>query len=105
MVEELLAPPSGPTLLLSAMGDITGFAHQDLSVSPPQQMFTNPTSTPSSMDFEQNTPTTVLRATNGSKPFGAISTNAGISWIGFATMLTQVPITIWYRRNRQKSPT
>jgi hypothetical protein len=26
-------------------------------------------------------------------------------WIGFATMLAQVPITIWYRRNRrQKSP-
>jgi hypothetical protein len=86
VVTELLAPPSGPTLLLSAMGDITGFAHQDLSVSPPQQMFTNPTSTPSSMDFEQNSPTTVVRATNGSTPYGVISTNAGISWTGFATM-------------------
>jgi hypothetical protein len=88
VVEELLAPPSGPTLLLSAMGDITGFAHQNLSVSPPQQMFTNPTSTPSSMDFVQNMPTTVVRATNGTTPYGVISTNAGISWTAFAAMPT-----------------
>jgi 2-keto-3-deoxy-6-phosphogluconate aldolase len=92
VVEELLAPPSGPTLLLSAMGDITGFAHQNLSVSPPRQMFTNPTSTPSSMDFEQDTPTTVVRATNGATPYGVISTNAGIAWTAFAAIPTGTAI-------------
>jgi hypothetical protein len=85
---ELLAPPSGPTLLLSSVGDISGFAHQDLSVSPPQQMFSNPRSNPSSMDFEQNTPTTVVRVTNGTTPYGVISTNAGIAWTAFAAMPT-----------------
>jgi hypothetical protein len=89
----LLAPPSGKTILLSAVGDITGFAHQNLAVSPPQQMFTNPTTMPSSMDFVQNTPTTVVRATQGraangnsaasNTPWGTVSTDGGLTWTGF----------------------
>ncbi len=85
VVTGLWAPPSGKTLLLSAMGDIYGFAHQDLTVSPPQQMFTNPLSTPADIDFEQNTPSTVVRVTNGSTPYGVISTDAGLTWSAFAT--------------------
>jgi hypothetical protein len=85
VITGLWAPPSGKTLLLSAMGDITGFAHQDLAVSPPQQMFTNPTSTPADIDFEQNTPSTVVRVTNGSTPYGVISNDAGLTWTAFAT--------------------
>jgi hypothetical protein len=84
VVTGLWAPPSGKTILLSAMGDITGFAHQDLTVSPPQQMFSNPMAMPSSIDFEQNTPTTVVRATNGTAPFGVISTDGGLTWTAFA---------------------
>jgi hypothetical protein len=90
----LVAPPSGKTLLLSGMGDISGFAHQNLNVSPPQQMYTNPTSTPSAIDFQQNTPTTVVRATQGNAasgsssvsntPWGVISTDAGLTWKGFS---------------------
>ena len=85
----LWAPPSGNTILLSALGDLSGFAHQNLAVSPPQQMFTNPTATPTSMDFEQNTPTTVVRATDGTSgvtPVGAISTDAGLTWTAFPSM-------------------
>lgn len=39
---------------------------------------------PTSMDFQQNTPTTVLRAsdgTYGATPLGVISTDGGASWI------------------------
>jgi hypothetical protein len=90
----LVAPPSGKTLLLSGMGDIYGFAHQNLSVSPPQQMYTNPEVSPSAIDFEQNTPTTVVRTTQGNAasgstaasntPWGVISTNGGLTWTAFS---------------------
>jgi hypothetical protein len=87
-VEGLWAPPSGNTILLSSIGDVYGFAHQDLTVSPVQGNFTNPQATPSSMDFEQNTPTTVVRVTDGTSgatPIGEISTNAGLNWTGFVS--------------------
>jgi hypothetical protein len=87
-IEGLWAPPSGPTLLLSAIGDISGFAHTDLTVSPAQGNYTNPKMTPTSMDFEQNTPTTVVRVVNGqygSKPLGTISTDGGMTWTGFGS--------------------
>lgn len=85
----LWAPPSGNTILLSALGDLYGFAHQDLTVSPLQQMFSNPAAAPTSMDFEQNTPTKVVRVTDGSSgttPIGVISTDAGVTWTAFSAM-------------------
>lgn len=82
----VLAPPSGKTLLLSGMGDIYGFAHQDLTVSPAQGMYTNPMATPSSMDFQQNTPTTVVRVTNGTTPYGVLSSDGALTWTAFAAM-------------------
>ena len=88
-IEGLWAPPSGNTLLLSAIGDVYGFAHQDLTVSPTQGNFTNPAATPTSMDFEQNSPTTVVRVVDGTwgaTPLGAISTDGGLTWAGFASM-------------------
>lgn len=87
-IQGLWAPPSGNTLLLSAIGDIYGFAHTDLTVSPAQGNYTNPGMTPTSMDFEQNIPTTVVRVVNGqygSKPLGTISTDGGMTWTGFAS--------------------
>ena len=84
----VLAPPSGNTLLLSSMGDIYGFAHTDLTTSPAQGMYSNPRSQPSGMDFEQNTPTTVVRVTNGTTPLGVTSPDGGLTWTAFATMPT-----------------
>ncbi len=84
----LWAPPSGNTLLLSSLGDLYGFAHQDLTVSPPQ-MFGNPAAALTSMDFEQNTPTTVVRVTDrsqGANPIGVISTDAGLTWTAFPSV-------------------
>jgi len=81
----VLAPPSGSTLLLSGMGDIYGFAHTDLTKSPVQGMWSNPRSSPSSIDFEQGTPTTVVRITNGTTPYGVLSSDGGMTWTAFAT--------------------
>lgn len=90
-VSILLAPPSGNTILLSGIGDVYGFAHTDLTVSPAQGNFKNPAAMPTSMDFEQSTPTTVVRVTDGTygaSPLGVISTDGGMTWAGFATMPT-----------------
>ncbi len=87
-VENLWAPPTGNTILLSAIGDVYGFAHQNLTTAP-QANFTNPAATPTSMDFEQNTPTTVVRitdGTNGASPIAVISTDGGLTWTGFASI-------------------
>ena len=91
-VTGLWAPPSGSTILLSSMLDNYGFAHQDLTVSPPQEMFDNPAATPTSMDYEQNTPTTIVRVTDGSggaSPIGVRSTDGGLNWTGFASAPSQ----------------
>jgi hypothetical protein len=89
-----IAPPSGNTILLSGMGDIYGFAHTDLTKSPAQGMYSNPRYYPSDMDFEQKTPATVVRATQGNAangsttasntPWGTISTDGGLTWTRFA---------------------
>lgn len=87
----LLAPPSGNTILVSGIGDVYGFAHTDLTVSPAQGNYQVSRAMPTSMDFQQNTPTTVLRAsdgTYGATPLGVISTDGGITWAGFAAMPT-----------------
>jgi hypothetical protein len=87
-VQGLWAPPSGKTILLSAIGDVYGFAHQDLTVSPVQGNFSNPAATPTSIDFEQNTPTTVVRVVDGTwgaKPLGVVSTDAGLTWTAFGS--------------------
>jgi hypothetical protein len=87
----VLAPPSGNTLLLSAMGDIYGFAHTDLTTSPVQGMYSNPRYNPSGMDFEQNTPTTVVRVTDGTygaTPLGVTSTDGGLTCTAFAAVPT-----------------
>lgn len=88
VVEGLWAPPSGSTILLSSLGDVYGFAHRDLSAAPASH-FSNPAATPSSMDFEQDKPTTVVRVTDGSSgaaPVGVVSTDGGRSWTAFPSM-------------------
>lgn len=87
----LIAPPSGNTILLSGIGDVYGFAHTDLTVSPAQGNYQISRAMPTSMDFVQNTPTTVVRAsdgTYGATPLAVISIDGGLNWTGFAAMPT-----------------
>jgi hypothetical protein len=87
-IEGLISPPSGPANLLSVMGDLDGFEHTDLDVSPANGMFQNPAgSTGTGIDFAQSVPTYIARVGNGngSSQFGGYSTNSGAAWTPFAT--------------------
>jgi hypothetical protein len=88
VITGLISPPSGPANLLSVMGDIDGFEHTDLTVSPASGMFQNPSeSTGTSIDFAQSTPAFIVRVGNGNgnKQFGGYSTNSGAAWTPFPT--------------------
>lgn len=80
-VNDLAAPPSGGAQLLSALGDIGGFRHTDLT-KVPSMMFTSPNfATTTSLDFAESNPGTVVRAGNlDSGPHVAFSTDNGANW-------------------------
>jgi len=91
----LVAPPTGNTILLSGMGDWTGFAHTNLSQSPSQGNIGNGVNGSAyfvSFDFVQNDPTTVVgvlqtgwSAYTG-PGLGQISTNGGLNWSAFGSI-------------------
>jgi photosystem II stability/assembly factor-like uncharacterized protein len=81
----LISPPSGAHLL-SAVGDDTGFRHDDLTVSP-SMMFTNPSyATSTGIDYAELNPSFVVRVGNVDKSSDAsakavgISTDGGTTW-------------------------
>jgi hypothetical protein len=79
-VLDLASPPSGAPLL-SALGDIGGFRHTDLT-KVPSMMFTSPNfTTTTSLDFAETNPNTVVRVGNlDSGPHIAFSTDNGANW-------------------------
>ncbi|MFD5744387.1 cellulose binding domain-containing protein [Streptomyces massasporeus] len=79
-VNDLASPPSGAPLL-SALGDIGGFRHMDLT-KVPSMMFTQPNfTTTTSLDFAESDPNTVVRTGNlDSGPHIAFSTDNGANW-------------------------
>lgn len=88
-VTQLISPPSGPANLLSGVGDVGGFAHLDVTKTPPAGMMSNPIfSTTTGLDFAQNAPLVMARTGyNGTAgPFGAWSTDGGLTWTPFASV-------------------
>ncbi|AJP04697.1 xyloglucanase [Streptomyces cyaneogriseus subsp. noncyanogenus] len=81
-VNDLASPPSGAPLL-SALGDVGGFRHTDLT-KVPSMMFTQPNFTSTtSLDFAETKPDTVVRVGNlDSGPHIAFSTDNGANWFG-----------------------
>jgi photosystem II stability/assembly factor-like uncharacterized protein len=81
-VNDLVSPPSGAPLL-SALGDIAGFRHNDLTVVPSSQ-FTPINGTNTSIDFAELSPSYVVRVGNGDtancEKSIAISTDGGTTW-------------------------
>lgn len=76
----LISPPSGAPLI-SSMGDIGGFRHEDLTKAP--QMITNPTiGSSTDLDFAELNPNIVVRVGNadGSNPRMGISNDNGVTW-------------------------
>ncbi|MFE0456305.1 cellulose binding domain-containing protein [Streptomyces sp. NPDC058914] len=79
-VNDLASPPSGAPLL-SALGDIGGFRHTDLT-EVPSMMYTSPNfTTTTSVDFAESDPNTVVRVGNlDAGPHIAFSTDNGANW-------------------------
>jgi xyloglucan-specific exo-beta-1,4-glucanase len=82
-VQDLVSPPAGAPLL-SALGDIAGFRHDNLSMAP-STTFKNPAwATTTSIDFAELSPSFVFRVGNGDTANGVksagFSTNGGTSW-------------------------
>ncbi len=82
----LVSPPAGAHLF-SGLGDIGGFRHEDLAVSPAGGMFTNPVfNNTDSIDFAENNPMLVARVgRGGGGTNGAFSSDNGITWTPFPT--------------------
>ena len=81
-VLDFVSPPTGAPLL-SAVGDIAGFRHDNLSVVP-ATMWTPTRGTNTSIDYAELSPSYVVRVGNGDiancEKSLAISTNGGSSW-------------------------
>jgi len=88
-VTSLISPTQGAHLL-SGMGDIGGFRHDDFTVSPPAGMYTNPVATTvGSLDWAGRNPSVVVRTQSPSSSstspctFGAHSNDGGTTWTPF----------------------
>jgi photosystem II stability/assembly factor-like uncharacterized protein len=81
----LVSPPEGARLL-SAVGDIAGFRHDDFAISPPGGMFENPRfGNTTSLDFAESAPDFVVRSGTGSARRGAYSSDGGATWTPFTS--------------------
>jgi photosystem II stability/assembly factor-like uncharacterized protein len=88
-IQGLVSPPAGPPLL-SVMGDLCGFRHDDLAAPPADGMFANPVcSTATSIDIGWGAPNVVARVGypgwDGKGAFGAYSLDEGKTWAPFKT--------------------
>lgn len=82
----LVSPPEGAHLL-SGVGDISGFRHDDLNKSPEGGFFYEPQFTNTdSIDYAASNPLLVVRVGRGDKIIhGAYSTDGGTKWQAFAS--------------------
>jgi hypothetical protein len=81
----IVSPPDGARLL-TAVGDIAGFRHDDFALSPPSGMYDNPRfGNTSSLDFAELAPQQLARVGTNSGRRGAHSSDGGSSWTPFAS--------------------
>ena len=84
----LISPPVG-THLISGVGDIDGFVHDDFSVSPPTGRFSAPGYKNTEwLDYAALRPATILRSGttyNHDRIHAAISDDSGVTWTALAT--------------------
>jgi len=79
-VLDLISPPAGPHLI-SGLGDIGGFRHDDLNVSPASGMFNTPMFTnTNALDFAELNPSVVVRTGSGNGATAAFSEDGGATW-------------------------
>jgi xyloglucan-specific exo-beta-1,4-glucanase len=85
VVLDLISPPTGAHLI-SAVGDISGFRHDDLEASPPKGTMINPAfGNTNSLDFAASSSTVIVRVGSANKTdrHGAITTDGGKTWVPF----------------------
>jgi photosystem II stability/assembly factor-like uncharacterized protein len=87
VIKGLVSPPAGPPLL-SVMGDLCGFRHDDLNAPSADGMFDNPLcGSGSGIDIAWSKPDVVARTGWHDKgQWGAFSLDAGKTWKPFASM-------------------
>ena len=84
-VTDLISPPAGAHLV-SAMGDIGGFRHDDVSKVPASGMMQPILNTVNGIDFAEKAPNIMARVGNAaSNTMAQISTDGGVTWAAFAT--------------------
>lgn len=81
---ELASPPSG-AWLLSAVGDIDGFYHDNLDASPSRGSFNSPNGNSPGIDFAATNPAIVARTNAAVSTRGYRSTDGGKSWTAFGS--------------------
>jgi hypothetical protein len=85
----IVSPPEGPPLV-TTLGDIDGFRHDDLAVAPNSRhvprMGTN-----RGLDFAQNVPTKMVRTYDGGTR-GAYSTDGGATWSPFGRAVSNTAL-------------
>ncbi len=89
VVLDLMSPPVGP-LVVSAVGDIGGFAHRDLDVSPAEGRMAPAFTNTEGLDYAGGSPETLVRVgtiRNGANGpgHGAFSRDSGGHWRVFPT--------------------
>ncbi len=85
-VIDLVSPPTGAHLL-SGLGDIGGFRHDDLASPTQRGMHSNPIiSSTESLDFAEKAPNIVARVGSGSRGKNSgLSSDGGATWNPFST--------------------
>jgi len=86
---DLISPPQGAPLL-SALGDLDGFRHDDLDTAPPHFDISQRYSNGESIDFAAHKPELIVRAGRTRMPAGSVvraafSNDGGRSWQAFAS--------------------
>jgi len=83
---DLISPTSGVPLI-SGLGDIKGFSHANLDVSPANTF--NGSSNTNSLDFAALNPNKIVRTHGGGK-YASYSLDQGITWTTFPSVLTGI---------------
>mgnify|MGYP006280149149 CR=1 FL=1 len=82
--QDLISPPEGAPVV-SAMGDVDGFRHNNLDQSPAAGAHTPNGGTCVSIDFAQNSPNAMVRSHNSGDFYGSMSWDGGSNWYFFSS--------------------
>ncbi|MFC3653271.1 hypothetical protein ACFONN_17045 [Dyella humi] len=87
VVQTLISPTTGAPLI-SALDDVCGFVHTNLTIAPSTQVTHPVCGSGTGLDFAKNAPSTIVRVGSGgnssNNAFGSVSSDGGTTWTAFA---------------------